>query len=131
MFRHQINLSVEAPIAKQSVEVSFKPAIATEGQVTVHCRYLAQFSGDRIRIWPSTYLKYKTHKSNLVHVENISIYPQWTLVQAGKSFRFSLIFSALPKGCSSFDLVEEIPEPGGFLYKNIKRNNADVYQIEI
>ena len=44
---------------------------------------------------------------------------------------FTLIFTGLPKDCNYFDLFEKIPEPGGFLVKNIKRNNSDVYFIEI
>jgi hypothetical protein len=30
-----------------------------------------------------------------------------------------------------FDLVEEIPQPGGFVIKNIRRNETDVYHIDI
>jgi hypothetical protein len=37
----------------------------------------------------------------------------------------------LPKKCTVFDLIEEIPEPGGFYIPNIQRNNSDVYHLEI
>jgi hypothetical protein len=37
----------------------------------------------------------------------------------------------LPKNCDSFDLIERIPEPGGFIYTNIKRNKTDVYHLVI
>jgi hypothetical protein len=30
-----------------------------------------------------------------------------------------------------FDLIEEIPEPGGFYFPNIQRNNWDVYNLQI
>jgi hypothetical protein len=42
-----------------------------------------------------------------------------------------LIFSALPKDCSHFDLIEEIPEPGEFRVSNISRNKSDVYHLII
>jgi hypothetical protein len=49
----------------------------------------------------------------------------------GKSFRFTLIFSGLSKSCEFFDLLEDIPEAGGFFIQNIKRNKDDIYQGNI
>jgi len=42
--------------------------------------------------------------------------------------KFTLIFEGLDKPRKHFDLVEDIPEPGGFI---IKRNKSDVYDIFI
>jgi hypothetical protein len=42
-----------------------------------------------------------------------------------------LIFAGLSKAVKVFDLVEEIPQPGGFVIKNIRRNETDVYHIDI
>ena len=42
---------------------------------------------------------------------------------------FTLIFEGLPKDCTSFDLVEDALEEGGFLYENIQRTYNDVYEI--
>ena len=39
-------------------------------------------------------------------------------------------FSGLPRSCTSFDLIERIPEPGGFEVRNIGRNKTDVYEVE-
>jgi hypothetical protein len=57
--------------------------------------------------------------------------PVWTQIPDGREYAFLLIFSGLPKSCKQFDLVEEIAEPGGFLVRNISRNDTDVYQIDV
>jgi hypothetical protein len=87
--------------------------------------------GDKIRIWKSTFLHAKgsSHRSSLIHVENISLHPTWTHVSEGETINFTLIFSGLPKDCEYFDLIEDIPEPGGFIINEIKRNNSDVYHF--
>lgn len=105
-----------------------------EQQVVLHCRFEhGVFYSPEIRIWPSTFLKprYSTEVSRLLHAFNISFYPEWKKIQAGKTHEFTLIFEGLPKGCTSFDLVEEIPEPGGFYIQDITRNLSDVYHIEV
>ncbi len=101
------------------------------GQVTVHVTYPPAEHEILLRIWRSTYLISRTssHKSRLLHVENISIAPIWTPVKAGINFNFTLIFEALPKDVFVFDLAELIPQSGGFFYSSIVRNNEDVYRI--
>jgi hypothetical protein len=42
-----------------------------------------------------------------------------------------LIFGALPKKCHVFQLIEEIPEEGGFTVRNIIRNKTDVYEVDV
>ena len=106
----------------------------TEGQVIVHCLlYSTRKTGTMIRIWPSTFLfdNDSPHKSELVLAENISYYPTWQEVPAGKVAHFTLIFSALPKSCSSFDLIEVIPQLNGFTAADIQRNDSDVYFIRL
>lgn len=106
-----------------------------EAQVIVHCSLKTEAgSGDTlIRIWQTTFLVDKTThtKSKLLHAENISVYPQWTLVQGGGTANFTLYFSPLPKSCKVFDLIEEIPENGGFEKHGIARNKADVYHVRL
>ena len=106
--------------------------VQEEGMVIVHCLYKAEEEGG-IRIWQSTFLvdKGSGERSHLHHAENISVAPIWTLVPAGKTFRFTLIFSPLPKSCEFFDLLEDIPESGGFFIQNIKRKKSDVYHVNI
>ncbi len=101
------------------------------GQITVHITYPPAQHEILLRIWRSTYLISRTssHKSRLLHAENISIAPVWTPVKAGINFNFTLIFEALPKDVFVFDLAEIIPQSGGFFYASIVRNNEDVYRI--
>jgi len=86
-----------------------------------------------IRIWRTTFLidAASQTKSQLVHAEKISFAPQWTLIPKGLSYSFLLIFEGLPKGCTHFDLVEEIAQSGGFYVKNIQRNETDVYHTHL
>lgn len=110
---------------------SLLPKAEKEAQVIVHCFYNS--FGESIRIWKTTFLNDNgsRHRSRLLLAENITFYPKWMPVARGKTARFTLVFSGLPKGCRSFDLVEDIPQPGGFLIRNIKRNGTDVYSLEI
>ena len=106
--------------------------IQEESVVIVHCTYNDEIDGN-IRIWKSTFLidKATGDRSNMHHAENISIAPEWTYVPKGKTYRFTLIFAPLPKSCELFDLLEDIPQAGGFFIQNIKRNKSDVYHVNI
>lgn len=104
-----------------------------ERQVIVHCTYKNTFDLGLIRIWKSTFLidKDSLHKSILLHAFNITIFPEWKMVNKGETLIFTLIFSALPKSCSRFDLIEDIPQEGGFEVLNIERNLNDIYHLTI
>jgi len=127
-------------ITKPEVEIApdllfdLKSQIQEEGQVIVHCLSAAAADYDHyIRVWPTTYLldQHSAHRSDLVHVENVSMAPMWQLVPAGSVANYSLIFSGLPKSCLLFDLEEIIPLPGRFSAKSILRNDTDVYFIRL
>lgn len=127
------DILVKPVIAKELLE-SLQTKIEEEKQVIVHCCFPASpFLGNLIRIWNSTYLfdNNSDHRSKLIHAENISISPNWTVVPFMRDFWFTLIFSGLPKDCRSFDLREVIPEEGGFVVESIKRNSLDVYRVRI
>ena len=97
-----------------------------ERQITCHCFYpFTTF----VRVWKSTFLvcKQTGTKVPVTHALNVPWYPNYILIPAKE--RFTLIFGSLPKECTSFDLVEQIPEPGGFESLNIQRNHTDVYTI--
>lgn len=98
-----------------------------ERQTIVHCTCREEFA---YRVWPSTYLiEHGTgRKAKLVTAFNISFAPVWTM-NDGKGF--TLIFEGLSKGCAVFDLKEIIPQEGGFEVKNIRRNNSDVYLVNL
>lgn len=125
---------ISKPIIAKEILESLQTKIEEEKQVIVHCCFPASpFLGNLIRIWNTTHLIDNTssHKSKLIHAENITIYPNWTVVPFMKDFWFTLVFSGLPKDCKSFDFKEEIPEEGGFFVRSIKRNPSDIYRIKI
>jgi hypothetical protein len=121
----------ESPVVE--TVVSEKTTVLEQSHVYVHCYFNNTVKDMLIRIWKTTFLVDKTsaHRSKLVHVENISYAPQWTIVPENALFQFLLIFDALPKDCEMFDLLEDIPQPGGFFVSNIMRNKKDVYHVYI
>lgn len=130
---------VEAPLAPTVVE-PIEPALKEElltnlderGQVTVRCRFDST-DFNLIRIWRSTYLVcYDSgHRSELLHADGIAIAPQWMPVLPGAAAVFTLVFAPLPKECSAFDLVEDIPQAGGFHVAGIRRNRRDMYEVAV
>lgn len=128
---------IDIPIVKPKVETDVLTAIDSwtleDQHVYVHCYYKNELDEMLIRVWRSTFLidKVSRARSELVHAENISYAPQWTIIPGKKVFSFLLIFSALPKDCKVFDLVEDIPQAGGFYISGIKRNELDVYHVDI
>lgn len=123
---------IETEISK---EIFIAPELLTEieeeSQVIIHCQLWATEMENAARIWPTTYIidHITRQKYPLVHVDGISMYPEWTYIPEGSTLNFTLIFKGLPKSCKSFDLVELISEPGAFEFPNIARNSADVYHI--
>lgn len=85
------------------------------------------------RVWPTTYLfdQNSTHRSQLLHLENVSMYPDWAWVPDEKCRSGLLVFEGLPKSCLAFDFREIIPEPGAFEQVGILRDPSDIYTIEI
>jgi hypothetical protein len=129
---------IERPKVEIAAEVLRLLASQTEeqGQVILHFLYQVNiFSfGNKIRIWPTSFLYdlHSDHKSELVHVENISIYPNWLDLYPGQNHFFTLIFTGLPKSCTIFDFIEECGGgQGAFEVRNIKRNESDVYYIRM
>lgn len=103
-----------------------------EKQVIVHGLVKGHSSGEcTVRVWPTTYLipMGADKKCKILHHFNIVMYPQWQPLKANATLRFTLIFEGLPADCTSFDLVEIIPESGAFEVRNIQRNEEDVYTV--
>lgn len=123
----------EKPAVSTDVLASISSLVLEDSYVYVHCTFDNPGEEMLIRIWRSTFLidKGSGTRSPLIHAENISFAPQWTWVPPHNTFTFLLIFSSLPKDCVMFDLIEDIPQPGGFFVQNIKRNQQDVYHIRI
>lgn len=125
------------PLVKPSIDIdtlaSIDPSTLEDSFVYVHCHYNNTSDEMLIRIWRTTFLidRMSGVRSQLLHAENISYAPQWTIIPGKQPFTFLLIFGGLPKSCRVFDLIEEIPQPGGFEVRNINRNETDVYHIDI
>lgn len=121
------------PAVEDSVLASIQPSVLEDSYVYVHCSFDNSWKDALIRIWRTTFLVDHSSgaKSSLVHAENISIAPLWTIIPDKCIHNFILVFSALPKSCTKFDLIEEIPQPGGFVVRDIQRNPRDVYRVTI
>lgn len=131
---HRINLNtvIAEPEIAEKEAIQIATSVEEERQVIVHC-FMHMPQGGGVRVWKSTYLmdKYSGHRSMLVNVFGISIAPVWTLVEVGQSVHFTLTFERLPDTCILFDLIEDIPEDGGFFVENIVRNREDVYKVRL
>ncbi len=125
--------TLEKTKRKTIQQVKQKEEADVESQVVVHCRFTGRFDDDKVRVWKSTFLvaRDSEHRSELVSAFNVSMYPEWTILKKGTVLNFTLIFTGLPKSCRSFDFLEIIPQPGGFVKRNIARNQTDVYRIVI
>jgi hypothetical protein len=121
------------PLETAEPEVITQTLTAEESQVYVHCYFYNGAFDNLIRIWKSTVLidRVGGHRSRLLHAENISYAPEWTRLPKNCDYRFLLIFEGLPGSCVSFDLLEDIPEEGGFFVSGILRNSTDVYHVRL
>ncbi len=115
-------------ITEEKTETEVKVLESEERQTIVHCQISGDGS-DAYRIWPSTYLVEHgcDRRAKLITAFNISFAPTWTL-NDGRGF--TLVFEGLSKDCRSFDLIEFIPQAGGFEVFNIPRNQTDVYHVK-
>lgn len=130
-------ITKDIPAVKPAIDVdvltSIDPNSLTDSYVYVHCHYQNVYDEMFIRIWQTTFLidRASGSRAKLVHVENISYAPVWTHIPGKQLYTFLLIFSSLPKDCKTFDLVEDIPQAGGFFVSGISRNEQDVYHVAI
>lgn len=130
--KHQDDLDIlTKEIVDPATLVRLAKKVEEQGVVVVHVFFPPQADEYAIRVWKSTYLisRSSSHQSRLLHADNIAIAPSWTEVNSNQAFGFTLYFEAMPSSVVVFDLVEAIPEPGGFLHRNIVRNESDVYSI--
>lgn len=115
-------------LTKTKTKRKVKTLDSKERQTIVHCIYDPHIA---VRVWPSTFLveKESGRRVKLITAFNISFAPEWTF--GTENNRFTLVFGGLSKGCTMFDLVEDIPLPDPFVVKNIPRNKTDVYEVRI
>ena len=115
------------PIFKPQIDFAVAPDPFMEKSVIVHCQMRI---GGPARMWPSTYLLQEDGtRKPLLHAWNISSYPEWRYLKSGGVF--TLLFEGLDDSCRMFDLLEDIPEPGGFEVFGIRRNKEDVYRLDV
>ncbi len=107
--------------------------VDVESQVILHCSFKGCEHGNLLRVWKTTFLyaNGSSHRSKLMHVDNIAIAPSWMHVNGNQTVNFTLIFTGLPADCKHFHLIENTPTMRGFLVKNIARNNSDVYTVNV
>jgi hypothetical protein len=123
--------------AKPSVDTDIlfavHPELLNDAYIYVHAHLQQTHQELLIRIWQTTFLQdtHSTCKASLIHAENITYAPTWTIVPRHFNYTFLLIFGSLPKSCQVFDLVEEIDQPGKFYVPGIVRNDSDVYHIDL
>jgi hypothetical protein len=129
-------ITIDKPKIDISPEIRKQLLTQTEemGQVVMHFLYEPGIFGSKIRIWPTSYLydQHSSHRSELVHQDRISLYPEWTDVYPMVDHFFTLIFSGLPKACSVFNFKEECANQGNeFKVDDIIRNQSDVYYFRM
>ena len=129
-------MSATTIISKPRVAIAeeVKAFVQTEEarSTIVHCRIFSPLP-TLARIWKTVYLvEDDGTKVKLIKAFNISMAPNWTLFIVENSYiHFTLLFEGLRKGCTSFYVYEDIPEPGSFYSKTIARNKTDVYETEL
>ena len=138
--RNCLSLHMPTIITQPKIEIDpdilrkFREQTQEEGQVIVHCVSMdTQGWGMHIRIWPTTYLfdHGSDHRSEMVHTENIVLAPNWQFLEPTQKLNYSLVFTGLPKTCSTFDLIEFGVGQNCFSALNIARNETDVYYIKL
>jgi hypothetical protein len=121
------------PVVDPDTQFAQWPGLLNEAYTYIHCHVPVSTQEMLIRIWKTTFLTDQVtgFRAGLVHAENITYAPIWTPVPVNQDYMFLLIFEGLPKSCRIFDLVEEIPQPGGFFVGSIYRNSHDIYHVNV
>ena len=128
----QVKTTSTKPATKTGDEIKEELLAHIDGKgiVIIHCSLTAK-NDMQTRIWDTTHLRdnnYK-HKSTLLHAKNITLAPEWMDIQEGSTIKFTLIFSALPKNCEVFDLIEDVHDDSRFTILDIEREPKDVYHL--
>lgn len=119
-------MNTETIKSEPKIELDSAYQVKEEKQIMVRSWYPF---GTGLRIWSTTYLicNQTGKRAKLLYTENVGKYPHWKWLNANE--RFLMVFEALPDECVSFDLFEDIPEPGEFHTKGIRRNKLGVYDV--
>ncbi|PCJ66029.1 MAG: hypothetical protein COA58_08110 [Bacteroidetes bacterium] len=126
-------------ITKTKVEIDSEvlTKVEEEAQVVVHCSFYndpSMYIGEiGVRVWKETFIidEATGTKNQMVKAFGIVYQPDWYFIKPGENKRFTMIFDALSKSCTSFTLAEIIPQSGAFVVKGIQRNNSDIYSVKL
>jgi hypothetical protein len=129
----QIKDSNPLPEPLQIIKPEFDLFMLEERQVILHSYHFPISFLDRIRIHPNTCLidLDTGHRSPMLQNFNISLAPDWTWMELGRRFEFTLVFAGLPKDCTRFDMLEDVPDTGRLHIRNIQRSKSDVYYLRM
>jgi hypothetical protein len=123
------------PIIDISIIENLKEVFQVESQTVLHCNYVSKRKyphGGWVNIFPTTYLVNNDQVLPLLHAENIPIAPNYHLFNKPSELKqFTLYFPAIPKDWKQFSMVEKCKGDGGFIVKNIQRNNIGVYEVSL
>ncbi len=121
-----------APVVRTLPAESIQDETLPEDPIVVHVRCAPDYA-PYVRIWRSTFLldQASSVTSELLRFENISLYPHWYPIPEGCPHQFTLFFRQMPRRVRVFDLAEIIPEPRGWFFPGIRRNDADVYWLDL
>jgi len=111
--------AIEEPpvIAKPEIDVDVLAAIQPEwlndSFVYVHCHVDNPSSNMLIRIWPTTFLvdAVSSARSKLIHAENITLAPQWTLLPDFKRYN----------SCSSLNRCQRVANSSIWWRKSVSQ----------
>lgn len=125
---HSVNIDL-------SIIEKVKEKFHEEGQTIVHCLYVSKtkyVNGGWVNIHPTTFLVRNEETLPILHAENIPMAPGMHLFKRpGELKHFTLIFPAIPKEWEQFSLIEKCSSGGGFVVKNLSRNDSGVYQVSL
>ena len=122
---------------KIHIDLQILTEIQEEAQVIVHCSFYNDpnlYLGEMgVRVWKETFLLDEATGTKVPMIKALGIVyqPDWYFLAPGETKRFTMIFEALPKNCTSFTLAEIINQPGAFVVKGILRNNSDIYSVRL
>ena len=120
------NIITHKPVFKPEINFEVEELLQEERSTIVHCSLSITCL---LRISYTTYLVQQNgDRKKLLQAYNIASFPDWKLVLP--RHRFTLIFEGLDRDCKKFDLIEDVQEMHPFEFKDIKRNNTDVYTLE-
>lgn len=117
-------------------ELAYK-AQEVEGQTLIHCTYVAKekyVNGGWVNIYDSTYLVNPDTKDTLrlVQAYNVPLSPEkYYFKKPRQTKQFTLVFPRIPKHWNCFNFFEVAGKTLGFTVRNIERNDAGVYHIEL